>query len=85
MHVPHTTSTKSQITSQLAALVMRAIEVQPSPPYKPLNLQIHTSVNEAVEMPICVFQTQCVGVGEKATNKEMQLCWERHQRHFLSV
>lgn len=62
IHVPHTTPTKSHVASQFTALVVRTLEIQSPPLNQPLNLQIHTSVNTAVEMPICVFETECVGV-----------------------
>ena len=63
-HIPHTTPTESHITAQLTPLVMGTIQVQPPPFNQPLDFQIYAGVDEAIEVPICVFKRQRVRVGE---------------------
>lgn len=63
-YIPDAPSTESHIAPQLAALVMRTVQMQRSSLDQPFDLQVHVSVDEAIEVPICVFERQRVRICE---------------------
>ena len=63
-NVPYTATTESHITAKLTRLVMRTIQMQRSSLNQPLDHQIVIRADEAIEVPICVFERQRVRVDE---------------------
>jgi hypothetical protein len=46
---------------------------------QPLNLEVHTCVDEGVEMAVCVLEGERVGIGKLLGNEEVQFRWQGHK------
>jgi hypothetical protein len=53
--------------------------MQAPPLNQPFDLKIHTGINQAVKIPVRMFERQCVGIGEVLSNEEMEFGRERHE------
>jgi hypothetical protein len=82
-NLPNASSTESHIAPELTSLVMWTIQMQSPPLYQPFDLEIHTCVDEAIEMPICMFERQRVGIREIGCNLKVQFGWKTHERQLL--
>jgi len=49
---------------------------------QPLNFQIDSCIDEAIEMPGGMFETESIGVGQVRYDLEVEFCWKGHDRFW---
>lgn len=59
--------------------------MQPPPLDQPFNFQVHTRVYEAIEVPVCMFERQRVGIGEVRGDLKVKLSRETQKRQFFPI
>lgn len=65
----YTASAKAQVAPQIAADVVRALEVQHPPFHEPLHFEPDAGVDEAVEVAARVLEGKRIGVNESLADE----------------
>lgn len=57
--------------------------MQSSPFDQPVDLEIYSGVDEAVEMAVGVFEAKRIRIGKVGRDLKVKFCWEVHERDLM--